>query len=778
MSAPIGLNNRGSWFWLPLFPLNRPFRTIPEDQKGEGYHAACARYYLSRQNATAAWINWYQQNYAENKAYAIDSLWGNDDDMRMFLGDGASQTSRIPFKYPIISPMLTRMIGGVDNISINAEAQLVNQYFASSRRETKLNEKLAMSLAARGSVAVADAFAPMGVSPSEDETVKKFNANYQDKILAGESALMQYQADRYDLPNTKRQVGLYMALSGAVAAHFFVNGQNLELEFCEPSEVGWDTSALKPDFSDAEAVWTCPLMSVSTIAERWPDNEKKIVAIEKWANMALANNVSGGYWPQARPRIFTVYWKDCKKVEFGFVLVDGEAEYLSVNAIDPDTGKVKYSDTDLIDPPAEFGLYYQAWTDKEKREKKQTRWVEVVRYCSFLPWEYMPGNYTGGQQFSVKMNPTDKTLETGVLGDMVFDYGECELQEPNPDDVYSVEFPLKFATWRYIGGHVVAPISAAIDPQRWMNQITSDLAWRLRTAGGKVMVLDKAAWAGSPQSEEEIAQAIKEGDRPIIIDGAPYNSVNNAAGVVDNSPGAGFYNMMSQLPQMKAIAESAVGVPEATQGAPGSANQLVGTMQLQLQQAGVMQQPYYSSIVDLYRQIFQFIAQGGKQFYGRRPWLLARMTAEENMAALIQSRDMRMEQFRAKVEMVLDNQQLRTMTDQQIIPNLMALGMLDPITAAQLLGRSVPNDAYAGARQFTQMAAAAAEEMAKKNEQMESAMALGQEQANIDQMEHEQAKLESAEQMNREKLQQKSAQPFDSAMAEHLKPQEEITPSI
>ncbi|WP_178118963.1 hypothetical protein, partial [Pseudomonas sp. FSL A6-1183] len=64
-------------------------------------------------------------------------------------------------------------------------------------------------------------------------------------------------------------------------------------------------------------------------------------------------------------------------------------------------------------------------------------------------------------------------------------------------------------------------------------------------------------------------------------------------------------------------------------------DQLVGTLQLQLQQAGVMQQPFYAAIADLYRQQNQFYAQAGKQFYSRMPWILEQMTGEQDMAALI-----------------------------------------------------------------------------------------------------------------------------------------------
>jgi hypothetical protein len=761
------MSNRG-WNWIPVAPLNRPLRSTPENEKNIGYDAAAGRFYLSQQNNNASLFHYYRGNYETNRAYAIDARWGEDDDIRMSLGDGPMQTSKIPFKQPIVSPMLTRMVGGVDNIAINAQCELVTHYFAQTRRETELNKRKVMSLAAAESPAIAQAFEPLGIYPDQQKTERVMDLTYSDKVQKGSNALMQLLAVRHNLNRQKRQVAAYMALAGQACAHFFVNGQNLEVEFPEPSEVGWDLSSIEPDRSDAEAVWLMPLMSVSQIAERYPDKAKEIMALEKWANSSA---YEGGGWPHARPRVFTVYYKDAKKMDFGFVVKDGELEYCPINEIDPDTGKPAYTDADLQDPPEEFGRYYQAWSKKEKAEKKQVRWIENLRYCTFIPWEYMPGAYTNGQKFSANMLERDKHKDAGVLGDLILAHGECDLQEAHPDDSFSVRFPLKFSAWRYLGGHVVAPITVAIDSQRWINQITSDIAWRLRKAGGKSVVIDKNALIGTNQNIDDVFQQLKEGD-PFELDGAPLGGVNNAVREVDTSPSSGTYQLMNMLPQMKAVAESGTGVYEANYGAPGGPNQLVGTLQLQLQQAGVMQQPYYAAIVDLYRQIYQAEAQLGKSFYGRRPWLLSRMTGDEYLSNMVAGRDMQIEQFRATVEMVMDNQQQRLIVDQQIIPGLIQLGILDPVTAADLLGRSVPNDVYDAARMFTKQAQAAAAEQAKQQQQQMMMQGVAMQDQAIADEEREVAKMQHDQEMQQAQLLQKLHQPQAQALSEHLKPQE------
>lgn len=772
-SIPTTTNNRGFWTWIPIATMIPPSMMTPEQDKGEAYHALWTRYFLSRQ--VGAWIEFYRSNYVLNMEYAIDSRWGEEEDVRMFLGDGPAQTSRIPFKFPILSPMLTRMIGAVDNISITAKAEPATQHLAQTRKEDALAKAMVMSRAAQAGPAMTSVYENMGISPNEQETEQIFDMTYQDQIIRGANSLMNMLAERSKLDDTKRVAAGYMALSGAAAAHCFINGNNLEWEMCEPREVGWDTSSMRPDFADGQFVYHCPLMNVSSIGERWNPVKDKIEALDKWARI-----LPGGYnfnagWPQSRPRVFTMYWKDMKYVDRGYVIKDGEEQYVTINEVNPDTGKPDFTDKDLIEPP--MNIYTDAWTASEKKSKKQRRAIEVVRYCSMIPWEYLPGGYTKNMPFAADRTapkpPMNSGLpDVGVVGDLVLDYGMYPLQESDPDDVYSVKFPIKFSSWRYLGGHVVAPLTSARDPQRWMNQITSDIAWRMRKAGGKATLIAKEAVDGSNMDEEEINMKVKEGDT-LVLSASMLGGLQNASGQIDASPGAGIYNLLGALPQFKAIAESATGVYESNYGAP-QGGQLVGTLQLQLQQAGVMQQPFYAAIAELYKQIHQFNAQAGKQFYSKRPWLLSQMVGDDDIQAMISSEEMQIEQFRVKINLSPEGAQLRTITDQQIIPQLMQMGMLDPVTAAQLMGRSTPDDVYSAARQFAKQAQAAA---AAQQEQQQMAMAqaqFDQEQQAIDQQQMEMAKQQSNADIKMAQLDQKASQPYRQAESEWMRPDTEL----
>jgi len=316
---------------------------------------------------------------------------------------------------------------------------------------------------------------------------------------------------------------------------------------------------------------------------------------------------------------------------------------------------------------------------------------------------------------------------------------------------------------------VVAPMSAARDPQRWMNQITSDLAYRLRTAGGKSLVLGKNAMADGGMTEQQILLANKEGE-PVVMGDAGPGGLQGAASVLDTSPAAGFYQLFGTLPATKEMADNAVNVFPENYGAPTGPNQLVGTMQLQLQQAGVAQQPFYASIADLFKQVHQHDAQAGRQHYARYPVVLRKMVGDAAADAILLTKDDPTEYLRAKVDLTADTKQLRVMTDRELVPMLMQMGMLDPVAAAQLLGRATPDDAYDAARQFTQQQAIAAEEAAQQQAMQQQAAMLDAEAAEIDMAEANLAKDQTRAEIDMAKIEQKLMQPEAQAAAAWNKP--------
>jgi len=753
------------WQWLTILPATPPPKTTPENQKDEAYHAQWARFYMSQQYAP--YRNWYTSWYATNLRYAVDSedAWGEEDDIRMFLGDEENPTGRTVLKWPLIRPTLTRLTGAVDNVSINAKASSATPQFAKTRKETALGIALLKSQAAQAGPMMAGAYKSSGISPSEEATEAAHDSFYNDSLIRGITSMVNILALKSKLESKKRKTAENMALSGLAAAHCSIHGADLMWELCDPSEIGWDTSALRPDFSDGEYAFVCPQMSVSAIAERWQPKAAVIKALDDFATKAISATQNVGWrggWPQRRPRVPTVYWKDLKYVERGYVIKDGDLHYCTIGEPDPDTGEIPYTRNDLVDPPK--NRWTMMWTESERKDRFQRKAIELVRYCSFIPWEYFPASFVGTSTYNTRDSISNDAKELGIKGDIVFDYGVYPLQEADPDNTYSVEFPIKFSAWSYLSGFVISPIAAAISPQRVMNQVTSDLMWRMSKGGNKGLAFDSDAAIGGSMTEQEVITAIKNGD-PVSLKGSINGGVQNSIKEYNASVGAEFYNMFTVLEKLSGIAQASTGVYDQNFGAPGSGDQLVGVKQLQLQQAGVMQQPFYAAIADLYEQIHQFNAQAGKEYYARMPWILSQMVGDTEAAAIEMSKDMTLEQFRIEVKLTPDSEVTRHYVDTELIPLYLQMQLLDPQSASELLGRSLPEDVYAKSREFTKRAAMAARKMQEDQAKQQQMAGLVAQDQMLGQQQHETAMKMSDQALTADQINQKAQAPEVTAAA-------------
>jgi hypothetical protein len=759
---------RGNNDWLTIGTRYRPDRTLPSSKKDLVYDGACGAYYIGLVNATT--INTFRREYYWNVAYTLGQ-WGEQEDVKVFLKDKGRSTSRVKFTLPLLQPTLTRLRGAADNLSISAMAVPATQ-FAQTRKERRLMERLAMSVAAQASEVVARAFAQQGISPDEQVTEQIHENTYQDELIPAITSLMKMIGLQNNLDTLKRDIAKHIALSGIAAIHSYSVGGKLVNELCEPDEVGWDPACNKSDFTDGEFWFHCPVMSVQQIAERFQAKKAVIEELDKWANLNTSGDGNNA-WPQRLPRVFTVYFRDIEHYEGGFVKdEDGDLIYVVINEPDAASkdGTPKYTDADLQDPP-ETELTAE-WTDEEWAAKKQKRWREVMRYSSLIPWEYLPGVVTNNMAFGERIKEDSASRLKDWLnnqGDLILAGGKCDLQEVHPDDTYGKGSPIKFTSWTYIAGNPVAPLTAARSPQRVMNQLTTDLMFRLRKAGGVSPVIDTDAMNGSTMTEAALFMAMKEGD-PINIKGAIVGGLNNAVSRIDNSPGPGFYNMFAMIPEIKGMMEGSVGVFDQNFGAPGPANQLVGTMQLQLQQQGVQQQPFNASVARLYEQQHQFNAQVGKQFYGARPWALKQMVGDKGAQAILLSKDMQYEQFRIEIVLTPNAQEIRTIVDNQIIPMRMQMGLLGPQEAAELFGRAFPADVDAACRKFTAKMALAQQAQAEAQQMQMQADALAAEEQMVAEEEEKVAKREQDAALKAAQIQQKLQQPYAVNDAKNLDP--------
>lgn len=766
------------WEWIGLGSVLRPSRMTPPDQKDEEYDARCTRYYLG--SVHRPYRDFYLRNYVDNLRYAIGGpdSWGDAQDIREFLGTKTEPTGRLALKNFVLQPMHTRLIGAADNISIEAHANAITQ-FAKTRKEAALAQKLLFSQAAQQGPMMADAYAPMGITPDEGQTEDDHENSYQDEYVKAMNSLLEMMGQHQKLDKKKRQAASYLALSGMFAIHGFPNGNHIEAELVRPDEVGWDTTATKSDMSDGEFWYIAPLMDISQIAERYQTSQDRLKQLERWTNVSSEGMGAGantGLYSR-KLRVMTTYFKDLRFVDRGYVMKDGEPYYTTINEPNMDSRKDDpiYTDKDLVKPPD--NSFTVTWTDAEFKAKKQTRAIQSLRYCTMIPWEYLPGPFNEGLPYAKRNGlQKDTALKLGLLGptgDFILESGEYPLQEVDPDQIYQVEPPLKIATWSYMSGTVIAPLSAARDPQRMMNMVVSDIVYRMERAGIPAVGLDSDATAGAGNKQADIIRALKEG-KPYFLKGTLVGGIQNAVTVTDTSTSASFYAQWQILDHLYQMAQNATGIYDQNFGAPSDPKQLVGNKKLQLQQAGVMQQPFYAALADGFEQINQFNAQAGKRFYSARPWALKQMVGDDGANAIQLSvlEDLDSEQFRVVIELTVDSDTRKDEADNMMFQQggLMDRGMLDQAAAADLMGRSYKSDLGEAARKYTKQMAKQAQAQQQAQQQQAQQMQAQQQQQGLQAQQAQLDKQHTLADIEKQKSQTKMAMPGVQEQAKWLAP--------
>jgi hypothetical protein len=247
----------------------------------------------------------------------------------------------------------------------------------------------------------------------------------------------------------------------------------------------------------------------------------------------------------------------------------------------------------------------------------------------------------------------------------------------------------------------------------------------MERAGIPAVGIDSDATAGAGSRQADIIRSLKEG-KPYFLKGTLVGGIQNAVTVTDTSPSASFYAQWQILEHLYAMAQNATGIYDQNFGAPSDPKQLVGNKKLQLQQAGVMQQPFYAALADGFQQIHQFNAQAGKKFFSARSWALRQMVGDEGASAIELSvlEDLDSEQFRVIVELTVDSDARKEEADMMMLQEggLMDRGLLDQAAVADLLGRSYKTDLAEASRKFTKRMAKQAQMQAQAQQQQAQQM--------------------------------------------------------
>ena len=718
---------------------NKPNRIKTENKDSDKvYHLDYAKWCVS--NAFTASHNEWLHKIKRNKDFYKNKQWNDKEDIEVFLKDSSgNDRNRLKITNNLIRPMVEQYRGNAIILKINAAAQSISP-LSIDRREKMLQEKLFKTELARQFPTMGEEMrkADKSIGETSDETQIIFSNLYVDEYVKQINALLKFSKNLNEFEKKQPKTALNLALSGLAAIEAFEQGGHQRFRNVESEDFFWDRDAREPDLTDASFMGYMNPYDPSYILERWQLKPEEALAIENYASSAQhaeinVDNSNTRSFHSYRLPVYTCYWKDTDRWEYGYVIdqMTNEPYLTRINYTYPGEDSPRYTDKDLIDPPnsVENRRLF-------KNTNKRKLYMDSVRYCSFIPSE-------------IVASYNDRQLPENKIGDIVLEYGLLDYQEVDLYDFSNCKFPIKVSTWGYVDGEVFSPVDDAIDPQRFINRVLSVTEQLINNAGGSNIVIDEDSI--DPNSKDDIYYDIKEGN-PITVR-TKGKGVPNTVGYYDNTPKQGTYAMFNIIPIIKQMMNDTTGINEGLRGESTGQDQLVGVTQLLIQRGSLMQEPFYEAMANLFLQCYKHVATVGKNYYIDSGIQIVNILGEDGAEILKLSEDLKNEDFNVFVERENDDNTLRSQAN-QMLAVFMQQGLINDKVFANLYNRSTPNDVTRALREQAKLRAEAERQQAiEMQQQMEVAQqqAMGmQEQQRQDRINSEniQAQLEQSRQQN------------------------------
>ena len=636
---------------------NKPNRLL--DKKDVKYHIDYGRY--------ALWAGWdyrhnlFLQQYYINKCFFADNQWIFEEDLEAFLkGTSSQQRNRIKQTFNEIRPLVNQYVGNCAAMDITMEARALSSK-AINRREKKLGELMFMT---EVSMMASDDLSqhmretmPIGNTPKETEEL--FENIYVDNYVEQMNSLIAFSAETNKFKEMQKILALDMCLSGKATMEYYIHNGELRFMRVDPEQFGFDRTAQEWDLSDADFQFKYDYMSPAIIFERWQGlTTAQREAIEKQSISNENSYVNNGAIP-----VVTVYFRDSMVYSYGYVIDEFGYPYLTrINFTYEGEEKPRYTEADLI--PYEKLNFSQRRILKEKEKKDM--YVDVMRFVQFIPKEVVPCNIV---------------VEGNSISDIVLDYGIYPYQDTELEKVSNVSYPFKTGIWVYMDGYTYTPISSLIAPQRMINRVASVTDNLINNAKPETIFYDGSAVSDEAQFLNDFYQG-----KPVRVDARRMGIqgiVTTQGRLLDSSIAA--YNQMQSVwgDRMSKM----MGINEALMGTSIGQHQLAGVTQMQEERASVIQEPYYSAIISVYKQAAQTICNVGKRLYIQNERELSIIVGDKNVKTVVLSKDLNNEDFRVFIERVPSRQKQIAEGDAAVI-QLWQAQAIPELKAADLFGRS------------------------------------------------------------------------------------------
>lgn len=656
--------------WINTESL-RPNRLT--ETKDDNYHSRMGRWTLNSLNHPLyrKYILKSMTNWSFIKGG--DGQWIFDEDLEgFFLDESGDVRNRLKVVKNLIRPMFDQFIGNTIRLSFNARAKTTSD-FVINKREKELNKLKFFYQVGKAIPEFEEVIKNnYAVGDTEVETVELFDSVFDDNFAETINNLLRYvERDGNTMEDIKVNLAKHLAASGlGVYKGWEQNGKYCK-DYVDSMFFFWDMSAMKPDLSDSEYMGQWGFMDVPSLFERFQGiNKVNRDRIEQWSQqqsieyhriISMFYATSGSKIP-----VYETYWKDIEAQEYGYVEDDyGYPFFTQINS--PES---KYTDKDLIKPPkSEKNLIPEG-------KKKKKIYVDVLRYCIFIPKE---------------------EISTDKGEDIVLECGIVPYQEKYRLNPSSVSFPYKVHAWEYDRGEVISPIDDAINPQRMVNRLLSVAESHINNARGTGTVIAKDA-IDPNDGEEEIHRAVNK-SKTIFVDTTRTGSVQNSIGVYNSGINSSINNIYNIAQQMQQSMGEITGVNESMTGTQGTADTLVGVVQAQIQRGSIVQEKFYYGLTNIMRQAYQHVATVGKRIYKDNPRRLAIMTGDNGVQMINITAELANEDFRVFVERTESDASAIQKANDMLLMFIQS-GFIDQTRFSLLFNRAVPDEVMKAVREY------------------------------------------------------------------------------
>ncbi len=656
---------------------NKPNRLeFSEEQKNtdEKYNLDMAKWIINDANNTK-----YQDhvNRLQNcRSFYINKQWILDEDIEAFLKDDDGQDrNRLRVVMNYVQQMGNMFKGGLNQMDFYGRVKSYSPNVKTRKDAQLAKMMLYTDMAGQNESLGKYIRKTYPVGKDETETSEIFENVYKDTLVRSMNDLLMYGINVNNFNRFRMELAEDLFCSGIVIMKPKCYGGEYVFDRVLAERFFFDRNCIRYDGSDAQYMGEWHKMLPTEIYERFSGiSSETRLSIEKW----VSTYSTRGSTRNGRVPVFETYWRDCNEFDYGYVMDEfGQPILERINYLEEGETVPKYTDKDLI-KNKELDKYQKAVLKIKQSDKKKNKTKLVVdywRYCFFIPQDAGIPN--------VRNNQSDILLECGIMP-----YSEPNLYSPT-----NMKPPYKINQYIYIDGETVSPVDIAINPQRMINRFLSVFENQINNSGGSNLIYDPDML----ENEQNFLDNVKRSEPAAIrTKGMP---IQNVVGRYDNSIGAGAASLYNYATLFKTNMEQITGITDAVKGQTSNPDQLVGVMQLQIQRGSLLQEPFYAAIESCYLDCFQAIVTSGKRFYldNKRQLIIA--VGEEETTVLELTEEMRWEDFLVSIRRTAEPEKERLSIDTLIIQYIQ-YGLLDDISAANLIGRANADDLAMAVRDY------------------------------------------------------------------------------